>query len=67
LENAPAQVSVENGMDAAVRSAARHAEPGDVVLFSPACSSFDMYPNYEARGEAFVRTVRALSRNEGAS
>jgi len=67
MENAPAQVSVENGMDAAVRSAARHAEPGDVVLFSPACSSFDMYPNYEARGEAFTRTVRALSRKEGAS
>ncbi len=67
LEDAPPQVSVENGMDAAVRSAARHAEPGDVVLFSPACSSFDMYPNYEARGEAFMRTVRALPREEGSS
>lgn len=54
------EVSVQNGMDAAVRSAARFAEPGSVVLFSPACSSFDMYPNYEVRGEAFVRAVRGL-------
>jgi UDP-N-acetylmuramoylalanine--D-glutamate ligase len=60
LEHAAPRVSVENGMEAAVRAAARHAEPGDVVLFSPACSSFDMYPNYEVRGETFARTVRTL-------
>jgi len=60
LEHAAPKVSVENGMEAAVRAAARHAEPGDVVLFSPACSSFDMYPNYEVRGEAFARAVRTL-------
>lgn len=61
LENAAPHVTVENGMDAAVRAARRQAEPGDVVLFSPACSSFDMYPNYEVRGESFARAVRALS------
>ncbi len=61
MEDAAVYVSVENGMDAAVRAASRHAEPGDVVLFSPACSSFDMYPNYEVRGAAFVRAVRALA------
>lgn len=61
LEDAAPRVSVENGMEAAVRAAARHAEPGDVVLFSPACSSFDMYPNYEVRGEAFTRAVRTLA------
>jgi UDP-N-acetylmuramoylalanine--D-glutamate ligase len=66
MEDAAADVSVENGMDAAVRAASRHAEPGDVVLFSPACSSFDMYPNYEVRGAAFVRAVRALPRTDGA-
>ncbi|MGI9039249.1 MAG: UDP-N-acetylmuramoyl-L-alanine--D-glutamate ligase [Gemmatimonadota bacterium] len=59
------EVSVENGMDAAVRAAARHAVSGDVVLFSPACSSFDMYPNYEVRGEAFARAVGALPPVEG--
>jgi UDP-N-acetylmuramoylalanine--D-glutamate ligase len=67
MESSAPMVSVENGMEAAVRAAAKHAEPGDVVLFSPACSSFDMYPNYEARGEAFIRTVRALPREEGSS
>lgn len=67
MDDSAPHVSVENGMEAAVRAAARHAEPGDVVLFSPACSSFDMYPNYEVRGEAFVRTVRALPREEGSS
>jgi UDP-N-acetylmuramoylalanine--D-glutamate ligase len=61
LEDAAPYVSVENGMDAAVRAARRQAEPGAVVLFSPACSSFDMYPNYEVRGESFARAVRALS------
>lgn len=66
LENAAPDVSVENGMEAAVRAAARHAQPGDVVLFSPACSSFDMYPNYEVRGETFARTVRTLYEGEPA-
>jgi UDP-N-acetylmuramoylalanine--D-glutamate ligase len=61
MEDAAPHVTVENGMDAAVRAARRQAEPGDVVLFSPACSSFDMYPNYEVRGESFARAVRALS------
>ena len=45
---------------AAVRDAAAHAEPGDVVLFSPACSSFDMFRNYAERGKAFKSLVQAL-------
>lgn len=36
------------------------AQPGDVVLFSPACSSFDMFPNYKERGEQFKQALRAL-------
>ncbi len=65
LEHATPEIIVENGMDAAVRAAGRQARPGDVVLFSPACSSFDMYPNFEVRGEAFVRAVRGLQEREG--
>ncbi|SDJ64497.1 UDP-N-acetylmuramoyl-L-alanine--D-glutamate ligase [Microbulbifer yueqingensis] len=44
-------------MDAAVRMARTHAQSGDYVLLSPACASFDMYRNFEMRGEDFRRTV----------
>jgi len=47
-------------LEEAVREAHRLAEAGDVVLFSPACSSFDMFRNYEVRGECFVSAVREL-------
>lgn len=48
-------------MEDAVASAARLAEPGDAVLLSPACSSFDMFRDYKERGDAFVRAVKELS------
>lgn len=57
LSDAVSAVRTESGMQGVVRAAAELAEEGDVVLFSPACSSFDMYPDYEARGEAFERAV----------
>ena len=47
-------------MEAAVAAARRHAEPGDLVLLSPGCSSYDMFRNYVHRGEAFQAIVRAL-------
>ena len=49
-------------MDEAVRLAARIAMPGDRVLLSPACASLDMYQNYAARGDHFVRCVEGLDR-----
>jgi UDP-N-acetylmuramoylalanine--D-glutamate ligase len=48
-------------MQDAVRQAADCAEPGDSVLLSPACASFDMYPNFEARGADFIAVVRRLA------
>ncbi|HEY1958412.1 MAG TPA: UDP-N-acetylmuramoyl-L-alanine--D-glutamate ligase [Polyangiaceae bacterium] len=47
-------------MDEAVKKSAELAKPGDAVLLSPACSSFDMFRDYKHRGDEFVRAVRAL-------
>jgi len=57
-----AYAPVENATDMAqaVRLAAAAADPGDVVLLSPACSSFDMYDSYAQRGEDFCKQVNAL-------
>jgi UDP-N-acetylmuramoylalanine--D-glutamate ligase len=47
-------------LDEAVRRAAGLARRGDVVILSPACSSFDQFGNFEERGEAFRRAVKEL-------
>jgi UDP-N-acetylmuramoylalanine--D-glutamate ligase len=47
-------------MEEAIQFARLMAEPGDVVLLSPACASFDMYANYEARGDEFKQLVNNL-------
>ena len=47
-------------LEAAVARAASQAQPGEVVLLSPACASFDQFSDFEARGAAFVRAVEAL-------
>jgi UDP-N-acetylmuramoylalanine--D-glutamate ligase len=53
-------------LEAALSVAARDAVPGDVVLLSPACASWDQYRDYEERGEHFLRLVGEL-RGAGAS
>ena len=45
----------------AVSRAQEIAQPGDAVLLAPACASFDMFANYEARGDAFVDLVKEIS------
>ncbi|HEX9893192.1 MAG TPA: UDP-N-acetylmuramoyl-L-alanine--D-glutamate ligase [Gemmatimonadales bacterium] len=55
------QVRVEEagGFDDVLERAARLAQPGDAVLLSPACSSYDMFLNYEQRGATFRAWVEA--------
>ena len=49
-----------DSLEAAVRLARAVAEPGDVVLLSPACASFDMFRDFNHRGEAFTQAVVTL-------
>jgi UDP-N-acetylmuramoylalanine--D-glutamate ligase len=58
VETVPAE-----SMEDSVKLAYGSARPGDVVLLSPACSSFDMFASYSHRGEIFCRSVETLKRN----
>ena len=49
-------------MDECVRKAYETAVPGDTVLLSPACASWDMYSNFEQRGKHFKVCVNRLER-----
>ena len=57
-------VLVEQTQDlaTAVQRAQKLAKKGDNVLFSPACASFDMFKNFEARGDAFIAAVKGLTK-----
>ncbi|HVE43666.1 MAG TPA: UDP-N-acetylmuramoyl-L-alanine--D-glutamate ligase [Gammaproteobacteria bacterium] len=52
--------SCANSMDEAVVLAQHAAQPGDSVLLSPACASFDMFKNFEHRGDVFMQIVERL-------
>ncbi len=52
-------------LEAAVSAAFKSAEPGDVVLLSPACASYDQYRNFEERGDHFRLLVEQLSGVQG--
>lgn len=61
LASSGVPVESVDGLDAAVQLAANRAKPGDTVLFSPACASFDQFRSYEHRGEEFRSFVEALA------
>ena len=58
--SAVCEVRTANSMHEAVLTANALAKPGDVVLLSPGCTSYDWYANYGQRGDDFAREVKAL-------
>ncbi|MEQ1584102.1 MAG: UDP-N-acetylmuramoyl-L-alanine--D-glutamate ligase, partial [Candidatus Nitrotoga sp.] len=60
LQNCGVPVVHAQDMVDAVRQSASLAQPGDAVLLSPACASFDMFRNYSHRAEVFNAAVHAL-------
>ena len=49
--------------DSAILKASEKAQPNDIILLSPACSSFDQFNNYEERGDAFKNIFNNLELN----
>jgi hypothetical protein len=56
-------VEVDNMRDAVIAPLNTLAEKGDAVLLSPACASFDLFQNYEDRGNQFKAAVRGIYKN----
>ena len=62
-ESQVTKTEIVNSLSQAVHFANRLADPGDVVLLSPACASYDMFENYEQRGMEFIQLVQDLCTN----
>ena len=60
LAGAGVRFTYSRDLPAAVQDAFRDAEPGEVVLLSPACASYDQFRDFEERGEQFRKLVEAL-------
>ena len=54
------KIVIENTLQEAVPKAYELTEPGDVLLFSPACASWDQFRTFEERGDYFVKFVEEL-------
>ncbi len=60
-----ARIYYATGMDAAVKTAAGISRPGDKVVLSPACASFDMFRDYQDRGYKFIESVIRFAKEAG--
>ncbi|HQN55974.1 MAG TPA: UDP-N-acetylmuramoyl-L-alanine--D-glutamate ligase, partial [Saprospiraceae bacterium] len=61
FHNIVGSIEEAGSAEEAVRKAMKAATPGDVVLLSPACASFDLFKNFEDRGEKFKKAIRKLT------
>lgn len=61
IGDAVVNLLVCESLEEAVAAAAHEAQPGDTVLLSPACSSFDMFENYEERGTRFAELAKEVA------
>jgi UDP-N-acetylmuramoylalanine--D-glutamate ligase len=61
------EIEFADSMQDAVNKSFAQANAGDAILLSPACASFDMFKNYEDRGEQFCAAVLALQETRGAT
>jgi UDP-N-acetylmuramoylalanine--D-glutamate ligase len=59
-----AEIKIAPGFEDAVRIAYKWGTAGDTVLLSPACSSYDLFANFEVRGQKFKELVQQLDQNE---
>ncbi|HEX7510453.1 MAG TPA: cyanophycin synthetase, partial [Chitinivibrionales bacterium] len=62
-----APISMSVTLTDALEAAVAAAHGGDVVVFSPGCSSFDMFKNFEHRGDVFKQLVRRLVERKGSA
>lgn len=60
-----ARFEITEDLSGAFSKALEQARPGDTILLSPACTSWDQYPNYKERGRHFCRLVEAISHGKG--
>ncbi|MCK5912290.1 MAG: UDP-N-acetylmuramoyl-L-alanine--D-glutamate ligase, partial [Desulfuromusa sp.] len=61
------EIRLAAGLKSAIKQAYEVTVTGGTVLLSPACSSFDMFANYQARGNEFEQLVQQLPQERGTS
>ncbi|MGW8320927.1 MAG: UDP-N-acetylmuramoyl-L-alanine--D-glutamate ligase, partial [Thermodesulfobacteriota bacterium] len=54
------EIETAGGLEGALSQAWQAARPGEIILLSPACSSFDMFRDYEERGQRFKALVHGI-------